>query len=57
MLAIVGAWILPRQDSDIVDALAEAGKMVGGSATYGPLCASLSTCCRIHCLLFLEMGD
>ena len=26
---------LPRQASDIVDALAEAGKIVGGGATYG----------------------
>ena len=35
VLAIIGAWIFTRPSSDIVDALAEAGKMVGGGATYG----------------------
>ena len=33
-LAIIGAWIFTTPSSDIVDALAEAGKMVGGGATY-----------------------
>ena len=35
VLAIIGAWIFTTPSSDIVDALAEAGKMVGGGATYG----------------------
>ena len=38
VLAIIGAWIFTTPSSDIVDALAEAGKMVGGGATYGTLC-------------------
>ena len=33
--AIIGAWIFTTPSSDIVDVLAEAGKMVGGGATYG----------------------
>ena len=35
VLAIIGAWIFTTPSSDIVDALAEAGKMMGGGATYG----------------------
>ena len=35
VLAIIGDWIFTRPSSDIVDALAEVGKMVGGGATYG----------------------
>ena len=35
VLAIIGAWIFTTPSSDIVDVLAEAGKMVGGGATYG----------------------
>ena len=35
VLAIIGARIFTTPSSDIVDALAEAGKMVGGGATYG----------------------
>ena len=35
VLAIIGAWIFTTPSSNIVDALAEAGKMVGGGATYG----------------------
>ena len=35
VLAIIGAWIFTTPSSDIVDALAEAGKMVGCGATYG----------------------
>ena len=35
VLAIIGAWIFTTPSSDIVDALTEAGKMVGGGATYG----------------------
>ena len=35
VLAIIGAWIFTTPSSDIVDALAEVGKMVGGGATYG----------------------
>ena len=35
VLAIIRAWIFTTPSSDIVDALAEAGKMVGGGATYG----------------------
>ena len=35
MLASIGAWIFTTPSSDIVDTLAEAGKMVGGGATYG----------------------
>ena len=31
VLAIIGAWIFTTPSSDIVDALAEAGKMVGDS--------------------------
>ena len=38
VLAIIGAWIFTTPSSDIVDALAEAGKMVGGGALTGPLC-------------------
>ena len=35
VLAIIGTWIFTTPSSDIVDALAEVGKMVGGGATYG----------------------
>ena len=35
VLAIIGAWIFTTPSSDIVDVLTEAGKMVGGGATYG----------------------
>ena len=35
VLAIIGGWIFTTPSSDIVDVLAEAGKMVGGGATYG----------------------
>ena len=35
VLAIISAWIYTTPSSDIVDALTEAGKMVGGGATYG----------------------
>ena len=35
VLTIIGAWIFTTPSSDIVDVLAEAGKMVGGGATYG----------------------
>lgn len=35
VLAIIGASIFTTPSSDIVDVLAEAGKMVGGGATYG----------------------
>ena len=35
VLAIIGGCIFTTPSSDIVDALAEAGKMVGGGATYG----------------------
>ena len=35
VLAIIGAWIFTTPSSDIVNVLAEAGKMVGGGATYG----------------------
>ena len=35
VLAIIGAWIFTTPSSDIVDVLAEAGKMVGGGATDG----------------------
>ena len=35
VLAIIGACIFTTPSSDNVDALAEAGKMVGGGATYG----------------------
>ena len=35
VLAMIGAWIFTTPSSDIVDVLAEAGKMVGGGATYG----------------------
>ena len=35
VLAIIGAWIFTTPCRDIVEALAEAGKMVGGGATYG----------------------
>ena len=35
VLAIIVSWIFTTTSSDIVDALAEAGKMVGGGATYG----------------------
>ena len=35
VLAIIGAWIFTTPSGDIVSALAEAGKMVGGGATYG----------------------
>ena len=57
VLAIIGAWIFTTPSSDIVDALAEAGKMVGGGATYGTFMLAACTSCRIHCLSFLEMGD
>ena len=35
VLAIIGAWIFTTPSSDIVDALAEAGKMVEAVPTYG----------------------
>ena len=35
VLAIIGAWIFTTPSGDIVSALAAAGKMVGGGATYG----------------------
>ena len=57
VLAIIGAWIFTTPSSDIVDALAEAGN--GGRRCHlrDLYVSCLSTCCRIHCLSFLEMGD
>ena len=55
-LLVHGFFTTPS--GDIVDALSAAGKMVGWWCRFWDLYASnLSTCCRIHCLSFLEMGD
>ena len=52
MLAIIGAWIFTTPSSDIV------GKNGRRRCHLRDLYVScLSTCCRIHRLLFLEMGD
>ena len=57
VLAIIGAWIFTTPSGDIVSALSAAGKMVRWCNLRHLYASSLSTCCRIYCLLFLEMGD
>ena len=39
VLAIIGAWIFTTPSSDIVDALAEAGKWWAAVPLTGPLCS------------------
>ncbi len=58
VLAIIGAWIFTTPSGDIVRRSCRSRKNGWRWCNLRHLYArSLSTCCRIHCLSFLEMGD
>ena len=57
VLAIIGAWIFTTPSGDIVSALQLPENGWRWCNLRHLYASSLSTCCRIYCLLFLEMGD
>ena len=58
VLAIIGAWISTTPSGDVVERAYSSRKNGGRRCHLRDLYArSLSTCCRVHCLSFLEMGD